>query len=658
MSQVALIGSSVFFLPLFISIGSHAEEANNQYKPNPAAAAVSWTIYDNRHDFKQHKKNITSFYCSRHFKVPKNNFFQVKNAAADLERPPENTQIPSEDEDNFESKIILALNKIKSENKPRLYIDFSSHGVRGSLCQRNSSKLGYEKIMDVIFRNIEYYQSLYPHLEDLEVIIINSACYSGSAKSFFLSRLEAPSTYKGETYTNGDGRKYRHKACLINDANEYSVSFGNAMDSMNECAREVFRKNGFHFGSLLHNTLFNLAEEVQYSDNDFFEQYSGEICSFDVISTIEAQWNTHNVVCTYTPTPDKLPKDKLIEYLKNSVSDHIKVGALHELEKLELKDNDWDVISAAMQALKMTSFSTRDPYRSMRYSASLLLDKIGNKATATETVPILINALKEEPTEEENPLYPSYPMARVVAVIALAKMGKKATREAAREAADELMWVALQDPEREVRISATHALIEMGKKAVPTLIVAMENSDSKVRLFVMNTLIKIGKEAAEAVPALMVVLQQEKRDSTFRYYAITVLASMEEKAAKAVPMLIAAMKDPDPKERSVVIEGLIKAGGKAETVLLAALKEPEIRMSAVNAFIEIGGEAIPALMVALQDPDPMIRISAAQALGHIGEEAAETKPALVVVAQKDPDSMVRYFAIDALKRIKAFLLSP
>ena len=79
----------------------------------------------------------------------------------------------------------------------------------------------------------------------------------------------------------------------------------------------------------------------------------------------------------------------------------------------------------------------------------------------------------------------------------------------------------------------------------------------------------------------------------------------------------------------------------------------EATMSAADALGEIGpnaAEATPALVAILKDPNQEVRWSAADALGKIGPNAAEAVPALVT-ALKDPEKKVRGRAALALGKI-------
>ena len=68
------------------------------------------------------------------------------------------------------------------------------------------------------------------------------------------------------------------------------------------------------------------------------------------------------------------------------------------------------------------------------------------------------------------------------------------------------------------------------------------------------------------------------------------------------------------------------------------------------AFHRFGASAVPALVAALSDPDASVREHAADALGHLGEDAEGAVPALANLAQ-DEVAAVRLSAVSALGQL-------
>jgi len=165
---------------------------------------------------------------------------------------------------------------------------------------------------------------------------------------------------------------------------------------------------------------------------------------------------------------------------------------------------------------------------------------------------------------------------------------------------------------------------------------------------------------AKAVPALIAV--SKKFIKTQDLGIVPAMIALQKIGKDAVPELLLALKDPDPKMRSLSISILGEMRAKeAIPNMIAALKDPEptVRMSAVTIF-EIGKilplgkhtqNAVANLIPLLKDPDRNIRIYTATALGNIGSEAQEAIPALTL-ALKDPDMNVQTYAAKALEKIK------
>jgi len=117
----------------------------------------------------------------------------------------------------------------------------------------------------------------------------------------------------------------------------------------------------------------------------------------------------------------------------------------------------------------------------------------------------------------------------------------------------------------------------------------------------------------------------------------------------AVPDLLAD----NPDKRGKALEKLIRLRGqnvdKLIPPLIDSLQEEDSRLvnRGVDALSVIGAPAIPALREALKTKDVYARLSAALALGLIGEPSAIAVPDLVILL-KDPHPLVRDEAAMAL----------
>ena len=109
----------------------------------------------------------------------------------------------------------------------------------------------------------------------------------------------------------------------------------------------------------------------------------------------------------------------------------------------------------------------------------------------------------------------------------------------------------------------------------------------------------------------------------------------------------------DPKNRGEALGTLVQMTPKEQTryvpPLIEKLKGPNLPQiqRTVDALTIIGEPAIPELTRALKNPDPLVRTSAAQTLGLIGDPAAPAIPDLIKLL-KDSEPAVRGMAATAL----------
>lgn len=144
---------------------------------------------------------------------------------------------------------------------------------------------------------------------------------------------------------------------------------------------------------------------------------------------------------------------------------------------------------------------------------------------------------------------------------------------------------------REERESAAGALVKLGAKAIPALVVALSDKDATVRELAARSLGAIGPMATPSVDALASALSD--RAAKVRAASGWALSEIGPKAALAVGALAGALSDEDA----------------------------EVRMHAVRALGAIGPEAapaIPALGAALSDEEEQVRLFAYGALFDIG----------------------------------------
>lgn len=220
---------------------------------------------------------------------------------------------------------------------------------------------------------------------------------------------------------------------------------------------------------------------------------------------------------------------------------------------------------------------------------------------------------------------------------------------------------ALADPDACARHAAAVALgvLSVDSKILgPVLIEAVGDVDPKVRKLAVGQLApSLDDEAAWAA----VLRAIRDPDVNVRYEAVRTLGW------KPTPARLAAVREalaPALKDAHEVVRGgvAITLGQYAQKVPadvpelydLLADPSPHVRQAVCNFMPHHAGSrvGIAALVRALDDPDPGVRLAAAQRLGRIGLDAEEALPDLRRAAE-DKESSVRGAASEATRTIEA-----
>lgn len=152
----------------------------------------------------------------------------------------------------------------------------------------------------------------------------------------------------------------------------------------------------------------------------------------------------------------------------------------------------------------------------------------------------------------------------------------------------------------------------------------------------------LGDEAAEAFGVL---ISSPKRRA--KRQGAMLLCSIGGRCANEI--LVAALRD--TKKRKITTEILVSIGDEAVEPLTMGLRDSDslVRRSAANALGKIGDpSAVEPLSTVLRDSDVGVRVSAAKALGKIGDPRA-IEP--LITARYDLDVDVREIAAEALWKI-------
>jgi HEAT repeat protein len=265
----------------------------------------------------------------------------------------------------------------------------------------------------------------------------------------------------------------------------------------------------------------------------------------------------------------------------------------------------------------------------IRWSAAEALGRIGPDAEAA--VPALAAALRD-------------PEVRASAADALGGIG------AAARGAVPLLTDALNDTDAEFRWTAAVALSRIDARsaqaALPLFIDKLKNGNHRARWDALQYIAPMGREAKAAAPA---VRELVKHGNGVAAATLTAIAGPE--AGDALPVLLRVLADDWD-----TTDDIARIGAAAVPELLTVLKDPEAKnrhlvVKALGLLASTSTAVIPALLEALKAPDRVVRRAAAAALGGIEPRAQEAIPGLREVL-RDEEPSVRLAAAAALRAIQ------
>ncbi|MDV2482252.1 HEAT repeat domain-containing protein [Methanoculleus sp. Wushi-C6] len=200
---------------------------------------------------------------------------------------------------------------------------------------------------------------------------------------------------------------------------------------------------------------------------------------------------------------------------------------------------------------------------------------------------------------------------------------------------------ALRSSDETVRAAAVVALQGMGKEAIGYLIGALRDPHHAVRIAAAEALGEIGDP--DAVEPLVLLFRDARED--VRIAAAAALGRIGDR--RSIPALIRLFGDSYHGVRVAAADAVVIFGRDALGLLEEAQNDPVpvVRVTAARAIGLIGAtESIPALIEHLGDPAPEVRWSVARALAEFGPQAVDP---LFLVLRKGTKEM-RLAAIDAL----------
>lgn len=195
-----------------------------------------------------------------------------------------------------------------------------------------------------------------------------------------------------------------------------------------------------------------------------------------------------------------------------------------------------------------------------------------------------------------------------------------------------------------------HALVAMGKDAIPALLNAIPKANQAQYLGICGALHEFGTEAAPALDAVLKVLKEKKGDATYQWASLYVLEAIGNPSKKGLPLLLNSLKDENFQLQVMACRALGAIGPDAKEAVptltnLAREGIPSVRGRAALALAGIGykdagGEELLALLAGLlKDPNQVVRERAVIALGLLGKDAT---PALEAI--RDSANDIRFAA--------------
>ncbi len=203
---------------------------------------------------------------------------------------------------------------------------------------------------------------------------------------------------------------------------------------------------------------------------------------------------------------------------------------------------------------------------------------------------------------------------------------------------------ALRSQTTTERLRAAKDLGRLGwlaRDATPALVGALDDDDAKVREAAAHA---IGGMGPESLPALVAMLGHA--DKYVRRHAVWSLGKLGPLACPALPDLCQSLKDGDPRTASGAAQALGNMGADgAESVvpLAEAMRGTNIVLCrlASKALSQIGSPALATLIAHLQHADPFVRGESALAIGWMGAAARSAVPFLARILRGSDAALTR-----------------
>ena len=216
----------------------------------------------------------------------------------------------------------------------------------------------------------------------------------------------------------------------------------------------------------------------------------------------------------------------------------------------------------------------------------------------------------------------------------------------------------------EVSKAADRLLQQIGKPAVPYLanLIVEEEDKIEYKIHAIQILKDIGSDATSAVPQLIQALSSKA--SQVRIAAAEALANFRTAAKAAIPEIFVGLADRDVDVRKAMLTCLVAIEAEVPNLLPSLVhKNPNVSEAVADALIQIRPQALPALTEAVlqwctnpkADTDNFethqkITEAVLQILGRFGRDASVAMPT-ISLALVDPNPTIKLAAAQALENI-------
>jgi len=173
---------------------------------------------------------------------------------------------------------------------------------------------------------------------------------------------------------------------------------------------------------------------------------------------------------------------------------------------------------------------------------------------------------------------------------------------------------------RDQQKAASGALVALGERAVPSLLMVLKQGDVNRAPAAMEAMMLIGPEAAPEVVSLLTARHSKMRDLATQFLSFY-------RDPSILPILARTYQKGDPLVRAsvVAIAGLYRDDEAVRIMELGIKdKDAKVRLKAMEMIAKSGlPQTVPLLLSrAEEDPEMNIRVAALQALFYLGETSA------------------------------------